>query len=103
MNRDYSEPNAITGFHLFERVVDIVEVLAVGNDFMYLILAQIWGYFSRKLLTFVHFQFAGHVVVHEAWELGAAFDTPKGTTLPHTPGDQLECFFFLSVPGRDSK
>lgn len=37
----FAEPNAITGFHLFKRVVDIVEVLAVGNDFIGPVLAQI--------------------------------------------------------------
>lgn len=64
----------------------------MGNDFMNQILAQTCGNSSRKLLTFVHFKFASHIVVDEVWKLGATFNTSKSTTLPHTSGDQLECF-----------
>lgn len=68
----------------------------MGNDFMNPTLAQTYGNSSRELLTFVHFEFASHVVVNEVWKLGATFNTPKGTTLPYTSGDQLECFFSVS-------
>lgn len=98
----FFEPNAVTSFHLFERIVDVFEVLTVGNDFMNPTLAQIYEIPRRRLLTFVHFKFASHVVIHEVWKLGATFDTPKCTTLPHTPGNQLECCFF-SQYSDDSK
>jgi hypothetical protein len=39
----------------------------------------------------VHLELALQVVVHKTGELGATLDATKGTSLPHTTGDQLEC------------
>lgn len=41
---------------------------------------------------FVDHQLAAQVVVHQVWELAAALDAAECAALPHTSGDQLECY-----------
>lgn len=64
--------NAVTSLHVGEGLVDSVEWLPVGDEF-------------------VDLELAGHVVVDEVWELGATLDTAEGAALPDAAGDELEC------------
>lgn len=45
----------------------------------------------------IDLQVAIEVVLDKAWKLAAALDTAKGTTLPHTAGNELECYFEIQV------
>lgn len=40
----------------------------------------------------VDHQLAAQIVVHQVWELAAALDAAERAALPHTSGDQLECY-----------
>lgn len=64
--------DAIASLHVTECLVDLVQWLSVGDEF-------------------VDLQLAGHVVVNEVRELSAALDTTEGTTLPYTASNELEC------------
>jgi len=61
-------PDAVTRLHVLERRVDTAQVLAVCNEL-------------------VDLELAGHVVVHQTWELGAALDTAEGAAGPAASGD----------------
>ena len=63
--------NAVARLHLFERLVDILEALAVSDEF-------------------VDLQLATEVVLHQVRELRTALDTTKGASLPLATGDELE-------------
>lgn len=65
--------NAVASLHLLKGSVDGRQRLTVGDEL-------------------VHLELAVQVVVHETGQLGATLDTTKGTALPHTTGDQLECY-----------
>lgn len=64
--------NTVTLLHLVEGAVDSTQRLAVSNEL-------------------VHLELAVQVVVHKARQLGAALDATKGTSLPDTTGNKLEC------------
>lgn len=40
----------------------------------------------------IDLELAGEVVVYKTRQLGAALDATKGTALPYTTGDKLECW-----------
>lgn len=40
----------------------------------------------------VHLELAVEVVIHQTGQLGATLDTTESTALPHTAGNQLECY-----------
>ena len=58
---------------MLKRPVDVVQRLTVGDEL-------------------VDHQLAAEVVVHQAWQLAAALDAAECAALPHTSGDQLECY-----------
>lgn len=70
--------DAVTLLHLFKGGVDVGQRLAVRDEF-------------------VHLELAGQIIINEVWELGTAFDATEGAALPHTTGNQLECYTTVSV------
>lgn len=67
----HDAPYAVTLFHVLEGGVDLPQRLSVGDEL-------------------IHFQLASQIIIHETWELRAAFDTPKRTPLPDSTSHQLE-------------
>lgn len=65
--------HAVTSLHVLEGLVDLVQGLTVGDEF-------------------VNLELAVKVVLDEAGELAAALDAAKRAALPHATGDQLECY-----------
>ena len=43
----------------------------------------------------VYLEFASHVIVHEIWELRAAFDPAESAAFPDTAGNELECYILV--------
>ena len=64
--------DAISRFHVLECGIDFIQWLPVRDEF-------------------IDLQLAGHVVIHQVWELRAAFDTAKSASFPYAAGDELEC------------
>jgi hypothetical protein len=64
--------DTVTLLHLIEGGVDTVQRLAVSDEL-------------------VHLELAVEVVVDETRQLCATLDTTKGTSLPDTTSDELEC------------
>jgi len=65
-------PNAITGLHVPESLVDSVQRLAVGDEL-------------------VNLELAIQVVLDETGKLGSALNTTESAALPHTTCNKLEC------------
>lgn len=65
-------PNAIPILHIRKGLVDAIERLSVCDEL-------------------IDLQLAGHVVVHEVWELRTAFDAPESAAFPDAAGNELEC------------
>jgi len=63
--------DAVTGLHVLEGGVDLVERLSVGDEL-------------------IDLELASHVVVNEVGKLGTALDTTEGTSLPDATSDELE-------------
>lgn len=66
--------HTVAGLHVLESLVDLVQRLAVGDEF-------------------VDLEITVEVVLDKSWKLSAALHTTKGTSLPYTSGDKLECCF----------
>lgn len=69
--------DAVALLHDLERRVDLSQGLAVRDEL-------------------IDLELAVEVVLHEPWELAASLDATKGTSLPHTAGDELECYMDIS-------
>ncbi len=67
----YHASDAVASFHVLKCGIDMVQWLPMCNEL-------------------VDFQLAGHVVIHEVWQLRATFDATESTAFPHTSGNQLE-------------
>lgn len=67
----HNASDAVSGVHVVERVVDLVERLAVGDEF-------------------VDLQLAVHVIRDKAWQLSAALHTTERATSPDTASHKLE-------------
>ena len=65
--------DAVTGLHVLEGGVDLVEGLSVGNEL-------------------VDLELAVHVVVNKVGKLGATLDTTEGTSFPDTTSNKLESY-----------
>ena len=64
--------DAISRLHILKRSIDLLQRLPMCDEL-------------------IDLQFTRHVVVHQIWELRAAFDTAKSAPFPHTARDELEC------------
>lgn len=64
----------VTSLHILEGLVDLVQRLTVGDEF-------------------VNLEVTVKVVLDETGQLAAALDTAKGTALPHAASYKLECYF----------
>ena len=65
--------DAVALLHGIESVVDLTQVLSVGDEL-------------------VDLEVALHVVGDKVVHLRATLDATKGATLPHTTSDELECY-----------
>lgn len=65
--------HTVAGLHVLEGLVDLVQRLAVGNEF-------------------VNLEITVEVILDKTWKLRAALHTTKCTSLPYTSSDQLECY-----------
>lgn len=66
--------DAVSSLHLVEGSVNPGQILAVSDEF-------------------VNLQLAIEVVINEAGKLSAPFNSSKGAPFPHTPSDELECYW----------
>jgi hypothetical protein len=69
--------DAISGLHIIESRVDMVEVLSMSDELVDLKLAL-------------------HVVIDQVRKLAAALDTTERTSLPHTTSNELESYNHVS-------
>lgn len=67
----HNASDAVSRLHILKRSIDLVQWLPVRDEF-------------------IHLQLAGQVVVHQVWQLRAAFDPAKSASFPYTAGDKLE-------------
>lgn len=74
----HNATHTVTLLHLLKGSVDGRERFPVGDEL-------------------IHLELTIEVVVHKSGELRATLDATKGTTLPHTTSDQLECYVLLAT------
>lgn len=76
----HNAAHTVSLLHLLKGSVDGRQRLPVGDEL-------------------VHLELAVEVVVHQTGQLRATLDATESTALPHTAGNQLECFEGKSARG----